>query len=98
MPSPFTFDQFLAREFGGRPWVIGRCSPAMRARYGDDVVCLSQKAYRALAKSWEIETAELSPAYPFLKKLFGNHCDAVNIIRGLREEGLRIERVPHETA
>jgi len=85
---------FMAKRFGGPNWVIAQRTANVVRKYGEDVICISQKTYSAAEKAWEIRNAENHPAYPYLKKLFGNHCDAVNVIRGLREEGFRIEQLP----
>lgn len=39
--------QFLREKFGGRNWVLARRSRRIVRQYGDDVLCLSQKRYRA---------------------------------------------------
>lgn len=83
----------IEREHGNRNWVLARRTPAILARYGADVVTLTRKQLGSLQKRFEIETADQSPAYPLLKKLLGSHCDAVNVIRALRDEGMKIETV-----
>ena len=91
-----TLNDIIEREYKTTNWVIARRTQRIINRYGQDVVCLTSKKLRRLEKQLEIETADEHPAYPWLKRLFGNHCDAVNIIRGLREEGFRIEKVAGE--
>ncbi len=88
-----TISDLIEREHGHRNWVVARRSPHIFSRYSVDVICLSQKAYAIYAKNAELENAVDHPAYGWLKTLFGNHCDAVNIIRGLREAGFRIEHI-----
>lgn len=83
----------IERERGSRNWVVARRSPRVLAQYGADVIALSRKEYARLEKQFELETMDQHPAYPWLKKLFRNHYDAVNILRWLREEGFRVERV-----
>lgn len=89
-----TFTDIVERECGGRNWVRARRTAFILRRYGQDVVTLSPKELRRLEKMHEIETADEHPAYPALKKWLGNHCDAVNTIKMLREAGFRIEQIP----
>lgn len=93
--KPVTVSDIIAERHGSTNWVLARRTRRIVERYGADVVTLTQKQYAAAAKEADIRNAEFHPAYLWFKKLFGNHCDAVNIIRGLREEGFKIEKV-HE--
>lgn len=80
-------------KHGTGNWVIAKRTKRVVANYGEDVVCLSPREYAIYQKEAELASADEHPAYPWLKQLFGNHCDAVNIIRGLREAGFRIEKI-----
>lgn len=88
-----TITDLIEQQYGTRNWVLARRTSRIVERYGAGVVTLSQTQMRAFEKQLDIETAEDHPIYPWLKRLLGNHCDAVNIIKGMREEGFRIEKV-----
>lgn len=36
----------LTAEIGGKNWVVARRTPRIVAQYGEDVICLTPKAYR----------------------------------------------------
>jgi len=54
--------EFLEAEFG-KNWVIAARSPSIVRRYGEDVVCLSQKRYREAERRY--------------RRLYGDPHDAV---------------------
>ncbi len=43
--EPFPFEAF-AKIVGGTNWVLARRTQNVVYRYGDDVICLSHKAYK----------------------------------------------------
>jgi len=45
--KPYSTVAEFAKQVGGTNWVIGRRTKHIRARYGDDVITLSPKAYEA---------------------------------------------------
>lgn len=83
----------VERKYGTRNWVVARRTKRIVEKYGEDVCTISSLTLRRLEKELEIETMDQHAAYPWLKKLFGNHCDAVNILKGLREEGFQVVKV-----
>jgi hypothetical protein len=88
----------IEREHGSRNWVLHRRTARIVERYGEDVVCLSPKQFAEYEMQAELETADEHPAYPLLKKWMGNHCDAINTIKMLREAGFRIVPVSFREA
>ena len=46
-----SFSDFLRGRVGAN-WVLARRSAGVVRRYGDDVVCLSDKQYRGLQDEW----------------------------------------------
>lgn len=48
----------------GQNWVVARRSPAMIARYGEDVVCLSKARYDEIAEAYERETGLAAHGFP----------------------------------
>lgn len=46
-----TYLEFLHGKLGGN-WVVARRSPRILARYGEDVVCISQQTLRKIDKEY----------------------------------------------
>lgn len=59
MPSPDAF----AREVGGRNWVIARRTKRIVERFGEGVICLSQKQYLAASLAALHREAEAIPPH-----------------------------------
>lgn len=50
-PRPTSSD-FLRERIGSSNWVLARRTPAIEARYGADVVCVSRKLYAAIEREY----------------------------------------------
>lgn len=48
-----SFLEFIREKLGTKNWVIARRTAGVVRRYGDDVVCISQKRYSAIKAEHE---------------------------------------------
>lgn len=85
-----TFIEYMQREVGGN-WVIARRTSRIVARYGEDVVCLSQKRYAELEHAWRLATMAEHPAAAVLARRMGVQ-DAVDVLRFLYQNGFTVEK------
>lgn len=54
--EPYPLEAFR-RQIGGANWVLARRTPAIVARYGEDVICLSREKYKdAERRAWLLQT------------------------------------------
>lgn len=89
-----TITDLVEREHGTRNWVVARRTKRIVERYGDDVVCLSQKRFRALERESEYENATNHDALtPIMEAAHVSQRGAVSIVRQLLVRGWRIEKV-----
>lgn len=75
-----SFTDFL-REKVGQNWVLARRSPRIVRRYGDDVVCLSQRKFNALEAEYELTTLKAAHAGGPAKSLADAAPDLLEALR-----------------
>jgi hypothetical protein len=81
----------VEREHGTRNWVVARRTKRIIERYGDGVVCLSQKQYTLLERLADVSCMREHPALPIVAEMLGDK-EAVMLLQGLRMRGWAVER------
>lgn len=93
-----TISDVIAQHHGKHPWVLARRTKRIVERYGDDVVCLSQKQYRDYERELDVANAPHHPAVPVLMDAGDMSRDrAAYFIAKLRVMGWRVEKIFERT-